>query len=537
MHALSFEFGDKYVTFKGYKVAFRVYTLYNVYTLNPSRMKLSGSDDFLTVEADSFSWAGLQRERDGYFKAELRATAEGFEVEAEASHEEPMKAVGILIKDLEGGLISGTDWSFEEVKGIVTYSYPHPWLSLTKYLVAPLILIKHNDGSYTYALSSDTEVRPKRFRVEVKEGRINLSLFHEEDARKLGKEISTPPWEIGRTRKPEGVIAKRMKAMEEAWGLKPWEERGDVPEWAREICLVINLHFKHWTGFAFNTYRKAKGVLKWIAERIDGKRVLVYMTGWDGRYYYDYPRLRPDPDLGGEREFRELIDLAHSLGMHVIPMTSAVAVGFTHVSEYGFEDALVTDKYGNKLVENWVDWDEDGERDNIWYPINLGYPKVRKYFLERIIELVEEYRIDGIFLDISCFYENDPKYNFYEGLRGLIRELLSRYKGRFLVMGECWYDALLPLIPLTHAHSLLPKNWNYFYLKYARMAYHLSWPAPGGSTGVHEAGFQRFELPKVDSPIIPTLSIVHDTLEKYGKEAEEVIKIALKWGKRWGIIR
>ena len=537
MHALSFEFGDRYVTFKGYNVAFRVYTLYNVYTPHPSHMKLVSSGGALTVEADAFAWAGLQRKEEGHFKAKLISTPDGFEVEVEASHKEPIKATGVLLRGLEGGLISGTDWGFEEVKGIVTYSYPHPWLSLTKYLTSPLIFIRHEDGSYTYALSSDTEVRPKRFRVDARGGSLHLGLFHEEDARMLRKEIRTPSWSIGRTRRPEGVVSKRMEAIERAWGLKAWEEREDVPEWAREICLVLNLHFKHWTGFVFNTYERAENVLRWVSERIEGKRVLVYMTSWDGRYYYDYPRLHPDPDLGGEAGFKRLIDLAHSLGMHVIPMTSAVAVGFTHAEEYGFEEAVVTDKYGNRLAENWVDWDEDGERDNIWYPINLGHPKVRRHFLDRIAELVEEYGIDGIFLDISCFYENDPKYSFYEGLRSLVKELTSRYKGRFLVMGECWYDALLPLIPLTHAHLLLPRNWSHFYLRYARMAYHLSWPAPGGSTGVHEAGFQKFELPKVDSPIIPTLSIVHDTLEKYGKEAEEVIKVATEWGKKWGVIK
>lgn len=517
-------------------MAFRLYTLYNVYTLKPDRINLREHQGRIVVEADKFSWAGLQKATDGYFRAEARRGSDGISIAIEAELEDPIKACGMLVDGLERGRIFSTDWTFKEPKGIHTYSYPHPWLSATRYLPAPLYFIQHADGSYTYAASTDTQVRPKRFRVRVLGGVLHLGLFHEEDARRFSRRMEVPAWLVGRTKDPDKVVKSRMEMMERAWGLKSWDEREDVPEWARNISLVLNLHFKHWTGFAFNTYETAVKVLRWVSERIDGRHILAYLTSWDGRYYYDYPALEPDPELGGREGFRRLVEEAHRLDIHVVPMTSSVAVGFAHAKVLGFRDAVVIDKYGNRLFENWVDWDEDGERDNIWYPINLGHPRVREYFVERISRLVEDYGVDGIFLDISCFYENDPRYSFYEGLRGIIEELQSRYRGRFLVMGECWYDALLPLIPLTHTHTMLPKNWSYFYLKYARMAYHLSWPAPGGSTGVHEAGFLPFTLPDPEREIIPTLSIVHDTIDRYPSEVEKIIEISKEWGARRGIL-
>lgn len=533
MHRLSFEFGDRFSEVGGFKLAFRVYTLYNVYGPLTEPRWLGGR---LVLEASEYTWAGGQKRVKGRFRAEISEVPAGIEVSVEAEHHEPIKAVAVILSDLEDGLILDSDWTFRELgEAVAVYSYPWPWLSESKYIPAPFYLIKHGDGSYTYAVSMDREVRPKRFRV-VREGRaLRLFLVHEEDARRVGRRIEVPPWRIGRTRDPKEVVDTRVRLMEREWGLKRWEERDDVPEWARNVCLVLNIHFKHWTGYVFNTYESALRAVRWVCERIPGRHVLAFLAGWDGRYYYDYPSLEPDPDMGGDEGFRELVEGIHELGAHVVPMTCPVAVGFTHAKRLGFEEAVVVDKYGNRLYENWVDWDGDGERDNIWYPVNVGHPAVRRYLLERIRRLVNRYGVDGIFFDISFFYENDPRYSVFEGLTSLIRELHQAYPGRLLVMGECWYDALLPYIPLTHAHTMLPKNWNYFYLKYARMAYHLSWPAPGGSTGVHEMGYGEFRVPSPDEEVIPTLTIVDDTIPGHSREAEEVIRAAIEWGRRRGI--
>ncbi len=535
VHRLSFRFGDVFMEFKGFQLAFRVYTMHNVYTLH--KPKVEKYHDKMKVKSREYAYAGGQKKCSGLFEATLVEDEGSVLIEARAEHDEVIKCYGILLKDLEYGKILDTDWSFKDPEGVIVFSYPWIWLSMTRYLPSPIFFIEHLGKEYTFALSLDDKVRPKRFRVVNHGRKLELALFHEEDARLMSTHLESPPWRIGRTKKPELVIEERMKLMEEKWGLKPWEIRDDVPSWARRVCLVVNLHFKHWTGYAFNTYKTAAEALNWIAERISGENVLVYMPGWDGRYYYDYPIMEPDPELGGKEGFKQLIEHAHSLGMHVVPMTSAVAVGFSHIEKLGFKDAIVMDKYGNRLYENWVDWDEDGERDNIWYPVNLGHPAVKKYFIDKISSLIDEYQVDGIFLDICHFYENDPRYSFYEGLRDIIASLLSKYKGKILIMGECWYDALLPIIPMTHSHNLMPKNWPYFYLKYARMTYHLSWPAPGsGSTGVHEKGFGKFELPRLDAEIIPTLTIVDDTLTKYRDQAEKVIEIAKEWGAKRGIL-
>jgi hypothetical protein len=66
-------------------------------------------------------------------------------------------------------------------------------------------------------------------------------------------------------------------------------------------------------------------------------------------------------------------------------------------------------------------------------------------------------------------------------------------------------------------------------LKVARVFQHLSRPAPGrGSTGVHEAGFQRWNPATLSltEHQIPTLNVVDDTFEAHRAEMEALIRRA-----------
>jgi hypothetical protein len=84
------------------------------------------------------------------------------------------------------------------------------------------------------------------------------------------------------------------------------------------------------------------------------------------------------------------------------------------------------------------------------------------------------------------------------------------------------YDALLAFIPLFHVYGRHAT-------KYARFFSHLSHPAPGrGSSGVHEAGFGRFnpETLSLRDGVIPTLSVVDDTFTAHRDVMAAVIQRA-----------
>jgi hypothetical protein len=44
----------------------------------------------------------------------------------------------------------------------------------------------------------------------------------------------------------------------------------------------------HFTGYVFNDYARMLETLRWVATRIPRGRVLVLLSAWDGRYYWDY---------------------------------------------------------------------------------------------------------------------------------------------------------------------------------------------------------------------------------------------------------
>jgi hypothetical protein len=90
------------------------------------------------------------------------------------------------------------------------------------------------------------------------------------------------------------------------------------------------------------------------------------------------------------------------------------------------------------------------------------------------------------------------------------------------------YDAMLEFIPFYHSGGGAKYAKDYIQ-RHAKFFSHLSTPAPGrGSSGVHEAGFGRFntETLQLNASSIPTLQLVDDTFDKQRETMAAVIKKA-----------
>ena len=74
--------------------------------------------------------------------------------------------------------------------------------------------------------------------------------------------------------------------------------------WADQLDLVLTLHGQHWTGFVFNTFDQMAAILERVCEEVPGDRVLAYLPGWEGRYYWQYPAYGPGDGPGGRRRVR-----------------------------------------------------------------------------------------------------------------------------------------------------------------------------------------------------------------------------------------
>jgi hypothetical protein len=169
--------------------------------------------------------------------------------------------------------------------------YPDGWRGIA----TPLVMLKSLDTGHKffYMRSLDLRVRAKQFALIRRTDRLDAELIYEENATENDMTVEVPTWEVGPCDDPQVIYAAQARHTEQAAVLQPWETRHDVPNWARQIALVVTLHMQHNTGYIFNDYAKALRTLKWIAQHIEARRVLVYLPGWEGRYYWQYGDYRP----------------------------------------------------------------------------------------------------------------------------------------------------------------------------------------------------------------------------------------------------
>jgi hypothetical protein len=157
----------------------------------------------------------------------------------------------------------------------------------------------------------DTEMRAKRFcaypeRMGQLRGMHTVECIHEQDARFFDTKIVVPTWVFDGKVYPDTFRAEQLAFNEAQTGLQTWEGRTDVPAWAYDLRLALTLHGMHWSGYRFNDYAQMLDIIRFAADRIDGRHVLAYLPGWEGRYYWQYGDFRPDPLLGGEEGFTRL---------------------------------------------------------------------------------------------------------------------------------------------------------------------------------------------------------------------------------------
>jgi len=356
-------------------------------------------------------------------------------------------------------------------------------------------------------------------------------MSEDEEYTERSQKMEGSEWILIHNPAPGAVSARWYKLVEKERGLESWDKREDVPAWLRQVSLVLNMHCEGWTGYVFNTFDRQLEILHWIAERIEGRHLLVYLAGWDGRYYWNYPIYKPSRACGDTEGLKRLVDGAHQLGIHVIPMFGLIASNYRNTQKLGFQQAACRTTYDLEEICDWTEWDEDLSTDLIWQPLNVGEDKFREHLFNKICWVTDTFSTDGVILDISGWLPQDPRHNILEGLKTLVEGLHARYKD-FLIFGEMGSEFHMSLIPLFHSMANLPADHPFY--RYCRTFYHLGIGAPGrGSTGVYEFGVCPYVRPRSDHPAIPTLGLVDDTLPQHSKEVEAVIKVAKDWARRW----
>jgi hypothetical protein len=278
--------------------------------------------------------------------------------------------------------------------------------------------------------------------------------------------------------------------------------------------------------------------LKYISKRVEGKRILAYLPGWEGRYYWQYGDYRPDERMGGEKGFRRLCDGAKELGVHIMPMFGINIAG-THFD--GYEEWGKCSEFhsaSGNIYGGSVDWDgsrhyDHGSNRNL----NPAAPKWQNRLYEQVAALIDTYGFDAAFFDIAAVWVNDPTHYLYNGIIRLMQRL-KKFKPDLLISGEAAYDGLLACIPLLqcgHTNGILhwhDEAYEPSFSKYARNFAHLCLGDPSrGSTGVHELGYNSQWRSPMRKGIIPTITIVENTLEKSPEKCELIFKDAEEYVK------
>jgi hypothetical protein len=526
----SFDFPEPSVAFDNLRFGFIVFGRDNAYAMDPHGMEATATPGGMRIACTGFTWAGGQEKHDGTLVAQLRKTADGVDIEVTATMDQPVKTVTSIVRGVPRGKLSSSGGDFADVRdNEVLLGYPFGGGDLFNAggLTTPVAVIQSADDAYMTISSLDDKVRTKRMYFAPGENGYKVELIHEGEGWLDQKTMRVPTWRISRTKTPEAAYAAHYEHIRTAYHFPDYATRPDVPAWLRDTALVLTLHGQHYTGYIFNDYAKQLEILRWVNTQIPGKRVLAFLSSWDGRYYWDYPNYKVNDRMGGDAAFRALVTEGQKMGFRMMPMFGMNTANKKQPGWARIADAVTHKVDGDEVDLNWVDWDNDRHQEGWLGYMNLGVPQWRNHLQGRIDEMITRYGVDAYFLDIAGGWINDTKADMHAGMRTMVNELRAKHP-QVLACGEMHYDAMLEFIPLYQSGGGAKYAKDYIQ-RHAKFFSHLSTAAPGrGSSGVHEAGFGRFntETLQLNASSIPTLQFVDDTFEKQRETAAAVIKKA-----------
>lgn len=524
----SFDPRNPWYEIPGWDLSFavQVFTNDNGYVVDPEGAEVTTTDNRLLLMVHRLARAGRQQRALGEVRVNVVVGREQLSFELEAVHSEGVKAVKLLLRGFPASALDQGWWtatSGREEANAGRYGERFQWSYPSQEWMTPWACLGEAPLAFTISVR-DGEVRTKRLHVSQPPyaDQPIVEIIHQQRAGARSEICLAPKIRLGKARTEDAIATdfrEHMAAAEASYGLTAWSERDDVPDWLEQIQLVVTLHGQHWTGYVFNTFAEMEAALRLVTEEIEGRHVLAYLPGWEGRYYHVYPLYEPGPDVGGVEGFEALIATAHELGVHVMPMFGAHGANISRYPDW--ELAAIrndTDRYLTLL--NAPDWDGDraGEGDQIF--LNPGEPGFGDHLAGQIANIVDRYGVDAVFLDTAAFWFDDPRYDQLRGYERLLTKLRAE-RPELLVACEGWFDAMLALFPLAQQWLGIERDFRYPELltRYARTTGHLAEGAPGaGSTGVHEGGFRPRDVERRIVGHIPSVSVVDDTLANHAAE-------------------
>ncbi len=534
---LSFKLPTDHISLDdGVTLSVEVFSFHNLYYPKDHSYQKEGNK----YVSKQVIWGGSEPTKEGFVSLEVNENDGVYSFDLEAKLDEKVRETKLKFENLPlGNLISAINGEHvTNERGEVLF-YPEAWRGI----VTPLLVFKISENRYLYFRSLDYKVRQKRFFIKkTSENTMMVELLFEESGKDMTNSVKVPTWEYGYVSNKEDIYKKHLSFLEKIYHYERYEDRKDVPNWFRDVSLIVICHMQHWTGHIFHTYQEALNDFKELAKYIDPKRILFYIPGWEGRYYYKYGNFTADERMGGERELKKFVDGVHELGGHVLSMVSLTIANkeLPDYEKWGKDSEFVICS-GSSFKHGSVDWDGSRHYDhNTNAQLNPAAPGWQKKIIEEISRSTLDYGFDGIFLDISACYHNDLRYEIAKGVFDVCNALNKKFKD-FLIAGECLYDGIMMAMPLYqcgHTDGLMhyhDSTYEDMFSNYAREFAHLCLgDFSRGSTGTHELGTNSTD---VKAPyrrgIIPTLCLVKETIKDSLPEVKEVIEDAKRYAKEY----
>ncbi len=510
-------------------VSLEIFSFENVYTIEEYTISANN-----TYSAKGIVW-GNTEQVDGSASVEINKKADRTSIKAKATLDRDIRCVKVRFDDLPlGTLVNMIDENRQVTEHGANYNYPEGWRSMS----VPLLVFELNEGGYLYLRCVDKTVNAKRFFVKKSsQNTMRIDVVQEQDALELSHSYDVPEVEIAITNDLSAIYEEQSNIMKETYKLDEWADIKIAPSWMKDISLVVIMHMQAFTGYRFHTYKSAADDVEKLAKHIDGKHILVYLTGWEGRYYYKYGNYTPDERMGGEQELKKAVDRMHALGCKVMAMygINFVNRNLTELKDVIQESEVVLSG-GGRYTHGSVDWDGSHHYSfDDFATLNIGNKAWADNLFEQIKRNSLQFDFDGAFLDIAAAYYNDRRARMYDGVVAFC-DRLRTIKKDFLVAGEGYYDGLSKAMPLfqsghtegkMHYHDRVDER---LFTRFSREFAHLCLgDLSRGSTGVHEQGTNTDTVVPLRKGIIPTLTLVEDTLDKSMDKVVEILQMANKY--------
>ncbi len=251
------------------------------------------------------------------------------------------------------------------------------------------------------------------------------------------------------------AVDRHRDWMEKAFHLQPLSGNLFFPEWAKSVNFVLELWgMRKDRPQPHHTFRQMEERLKAWRKVYSPGHTLVYFPGFaEGGIDSHAPDYNPSPLLGGKKEFKRLVDLAHELGYRVMIHTNALALTYSHRLYPTLKEYQVVDVFGRP--QGWaLDMDGDWLTEPYFAYMNPGAKAWGDVMEGTLGKLIREFSVDAVFLDQTLLAFNVSKGpNFVSGMRSHIARLQRTFPD-ILFAGEGMHEQVAGVLPMAQIHGI-----------------------------------------------------------------------------------